>query len=437
MPRHLLPIAAGLAAVIVSSPAWAQAAVGETAPAPNVAAPAPRAIAKPHRPPAPRRIEAAKPASDAAAATLAAAPPARGGQPGNASGLAAALAPDLNSSIGIPKTIFVQRFVAESLNRFDRENRQSFTLEQLNQSVSNMEKTVREGAYRWWSEADRTKSGRIGRDDAQAASVDQFRKLTGLRADQTETKQQTGIRESFERGAAQQFSRYDVDGDGFVVRQEVDRRIAEEIERIERSARIARALVEDGSHGRKGFLDRDKATLLLSNVFDALDANRDGTLGSDEVPNAPKRTAPTPATAVLPPAKRVVPAQPAALASTGVARPAPTHPTPTGADRPPAVATTTPPAPARQHVARPAPTVHAKPQAPASATGIAETPSGAPAAAARPPVVRPRTAAPAKTPAVAQRPAPDAELFAQPLPTVRNYPVKPRAQPRPAEASAQ
>ncbi len=292
MARHLISIA-GLAAILAAGQAIAQVPGGETPSAPAATATAPRVVRKPTAPPVQRRVEVATTPSTGVASPVPNKPPApvamRPSQPGNVSGLAAALAPDLHSSIGIPKTIFVQRFVAESLNRFDRDNRLSFTSDQLNQSVSSMEKTVREGAYRWWNEADRTKSGRIGRDDAQAASVDQFRKLTGLRADQTETKQQSGIRESFERGAAQQFSRYDVDGDGFVVRQEVDRRIAEEIERIERSARIARALVEDGSHGRRGFLDRDKATLLLSNVFDSLDANHDGTLSADEIPNSPKR----------------------------------------------------------------------------------------------------------------------------------------------------
>ena len=433
MVRHLLPIAAGLAAVLATGPAGAQPA--DAVPAPTVAAPAPRALQKPHRPVAPRRIDPAKPASDPATAAPASAPTGRPGRPGNVSGLAAALAPDLHSSIGIPKTIFVQRFVAESLNRFDRENRQSFTLEQLNQSVSGMVKTVREGAYRWWSEADRTKSGRIGRDDARAASVDQFRKLTGLGPEQTETKQQAGIRESFERGAAQQFTRYDVDGDGFVVRQEVDRRIAEEIERIERSARIARALVEDGSHGRKGFLDRDKATLLLSNVFDALDANRDGTLGADEIPNSLKRVASPPSVAAGPAPKRPEAAKPVALRP-----PVPTHPAQDAASKgavdQPATTSAPPVAPVRQQASKPRP---AKPQVPATAPAAVpgETPSVAPVAAARQQTARPRPAVPAKAPPTAQRPASDAGLFAQPVPTVRDYPVRPRVQPRPAEASAQ
>lgn len=419
MARHLISIA-GLAAILAAGPAVAEIPGGETTAAPVASAPTPRVVRKPAVPASRRRVEG--PASTAEAAP----PPVamRPGQPGNVAGLVASLAPDLHSSIGIPKTIFVQRFVAESLNRFDRDNRLSFTSEQLNQSVSSMEKTVREGAYRWWNEADRTKSGRIGRDDAQAASVDQFRKLTGLRSDQTETKQQSGIRESFERGAAQQFARYDVDGDGFVVHQEVDRRIAEEIERIERSARIARALVEDGSLGRKGFLDRDKATLLLSTVFDSLDANHDGSLSADEIPNSPKRVAAAPAPTPV------------------VARTGPAHPAPTAAPAPaaplPAVAAV------RQPVAKPHPP--ASPRAPAVATPaiVAAVPSGVavqsapPApAAARPHAVRPRQAAPARTTPTAQRAAPDADLFSQPLPSVRDYPVRPRAQPRPAEAAAQ
>jgi hypothetical protein len=335
------------------------------------------------------------------------------------SGLATALAPDLHSSIGIPKTIFVQRFVAESLNRFDRDNRNSFTSEQLNQSASLMEKTVREGAYRWWNEADRTKSGRIARDDAQAASIDQFRKLTGLRADQTETKQQSGIRESFERGAAQQFSRYDVDGDGFVTRQEVDRRIAEEIERIERSARIARALVEDGSHGRRGFLDRDKATLLLSNVFDALDANHDGTLSSEEIPNSPKRIA-----VATPP----VPA---------AGRHDPVHNVPASVQSAPAVASAKLVAAPASPVARPRQSLSTK-AASTPGSAVATSEASAPTAApTRPQAARPRPVAPPKPPMAGSRTAPASELFAQPLPTVRDFPARPRMQPRPAEASVQ
>jgi Ca2+-binding EF-hand superfamily protein len=433
MARHLISIA-GLAAILAAGPAIAQVPDGETPSAP--AAAAPRIVRKPTAPPAHRRIDGPAAPSAGGASSVQSKPSApvamRPGQPSNVSGLAGALAPDLHSSIGIPKTIFVQRFVAESLNRFDRDNRLSFTSEQLNQSVSSMEKTVREGAYRWWNEADRTKSGRIGRDDAQAASVDQFRKLTGLRADQTETKQQSGIRESFERGAAQQFSRYDVDGDGFVVRQEVDRRIAEEIERIERSARIARALVEDGSHGRKGFLDRDKATLLLSNVFDTLDANHDGTLSSDEIPNSLKRVALAPAPA--PAAVRAAPihSTPAAAPASAVA-PAPAAAAPAAAA----------PAPVRQTVAKPRPP--AAPKAPTAAAATTGPTAGADQAAApaptapRPQAARPRPAAPApaRTHSTAQRTAPDANPFAQPLPSVRDFPVRQRAQPRPAEAAAQ
>lgn len=423
MARHLISIA-GLAAILVAGPAIAEITGGDTAPAPAPAAavaPAHRVARKPVGPPPRRRVDSA-PAATGAAASVAP-PPTRAG---NVSGLAAALAPDLHSSIGIPKTIFVQRFVAESLNRFDRDNRQSFTAEQLNQSVSSMERTVREGAYRWWGEADRTSSGRIARDDAQAASVDQFRKLTGLRADQTETKQQSGIRESFERGAAQQFARYDVDGDGFVVRQEVDRRIAEEIERIERSARIARALVEDGSLGRKGFLDRDKATLLLSNVFDSLDANRDGTLSSDEIPNSPKRVAVAPAP------------------SPTSARPGPAHPAPAAARMQAEAAPVPAVAAVRQPAAKPRPPVAPKASVPVAAASAAAAPVGAAVqaapsvpAAVRPQAVRPRQAVPARTPPTEPRAAAVGDVFAQPLPSVRDYPIRQRVQPRPAEAAAQ
>lgn len=430
MDRHLLPIAAGLAAILASSPSWSQATVPGAAPASDqIAGTAPETIPKPRRPVAPKRVSIPKPSVAAPAAQAAAASPGHPAPQGPAaSGLLTALYPDLSSSVGIPKTIFVQRFVAESLSRFDRENRQSLTLEQLNQNVSAMEKTIREGALRWWAESDRTGAGRIGRDDAKAASIDQFRKLTGLRPDQTETKQQSGIREGFERGAAQQFARYDVDGDGFVTKSEVERRIGEEIERIERSARIARVLVEDGSHGRKGFLDRDKATLLLSGVFDALDANHDGTLGNDEIPNSVRRPGAPAAVAVAQPLKSgSVPKQ--------VAGPPSIQPsaTPTAVVQPKVAARTVP---------RTTPKVASVGPAAGSAPALqADGPVQAapPPPALHKPVARVRPPAPPKP---APRPpaagsAPEAGLFAQPLPTVRDYPVRRPAQARPAEAAAQ
>lgn len=429
MDRHLLPIAAGLAAILASSPSWSQATVSGAAPASDqIADTAPGTMPKPRRPAAPKRVAIPKPSIAAPAAQAAAASPVHPAPQGPAtSGLLTALYPDLSSSVGIPKTIFVQRFVAESLSRFDRENRQSLTLEQLNQNVSAMEKTIREGALRWWSESDRTGAGRVGRDDAKAASIDQFRKLTGLSPDQTETRQQSGIREGFERGAAQQFARYDVDGDGFVTKPEVERRIGEEIERIERSARIARVLVEDGSHGRKGFLDRDKATLLLSGVFDALDADHDGTLGNDEIPNSVRRPGAS-AGAVAKPMKsgsaaKQVAAPPTILPSstpTAIVHPKITVGTVSKAT--PKVASVGPATESAPALQAEGP-VQAAPQPPASHKPVAKVrPPAPPKPTPRPP---------------AARPAPEAELFAQPLPTVRDYPVRRPTQSRPAEAVAQ
>lgn len=422
MARHLFFIA-GLAAILSVGPAMAETPGGEApAQSPHVAGSSTTPAPKPRRPPAPKRAPVPGEAAAAhQAAVVPAAAQSRPGPQGSPSGILAALGPDLGSSVGIPKTIFVQRFVAESLNRFDRENRQSLTLEQLNQNVSAMEKTVREGALRWWVESDRTRSGRVGLDDAKAAAVDQFRKLTGLLPDQTETRQQSSIREGFERGSAQQLARYDVDGDGFVTKAEVERRIGEEIERIERSARIARVLVEDGTHGRRGFLDKEKATLLLSGAFEALDANHDGMLGQDEIPGGRRKpeTASAEAAAkpskIVPPAKKVEdPRAPAKVAAPAVRV------------LPKAPAAVTPGATPKS--ATPAPIAESRP---AVAAGEQAAP-GKPVAKVRPPI-RPKPVP--RTPAAA--PAHEAGLFAQPLPTVRDYPVRRAAPPRPAEASAQ
>ncbi|MGU3404452.1 hypothetical protein [Methylobacterium brachiatum] len=422
MARPLFPIA-GLAAILSVGPALAQTPRGEaTVPSARIDGSATNPAPKPRRPTPPKRVSAPIPGAAAPAPKAAATSPGRHEGQGSASGLLAALGPDLASSVGIPKTIFVQRFVAESLNRFDRENRQSLTLEQLNQSVSAMEKTVREGALRWWTESDRTRSGRVGLDDAKAAAVDQFRKLTGLRPDQTETRQQSGVREGFERGAAQQFARYDVDGDGFATKAEVERRIGEEIDRIERSARIARVLVEDGTHGRRGFLDKEKATLLLSAAFEALDADRDGILGRDEIPGGRPRPDMGHSEAATKPA--------------GVA-PVPKKaeiPHPSAKPMPPAIraqpkTTTAAPSIVPPKVVVLGPSVGPQSQAPSSEQAAAPT---RPVAKAHPPS-RPRPAP--RTTAAA--PAHEAGLFAQPLPTVRDYPVRRAAPQRPAEASAQ
>ena len=422
MARPLFPIA-GLAAILSVGPALAQAPGGEaTVPSARIDGSATNPAPKPRRPMPPKRVSAPIPGAAAPAPKAAATSPGRHEGQGSASGLLAALGPDLASSVGIPKTIFVQRFVAESLNRFDRDNRQSLTLEQLNQSVSAMEKTVREGALRWWAESDRTRSGRVGLDDAKAAAVDQFRKLTGLRPDQTETRQQSGVREGFERGAAQQFARYDVDGDGFATKAEVERRIGEEIDRIERSARIARVLVEDGTRGRRGFLDKEKATLLLSGAFEALDADRDGILGRDEIPGGRPRPDAGHSEAAAKPAG-VAPVPKKAEVPHPSAKPMPS------AIRVQPKTTTAAPSIVPSKVVVPGPSVGPQSQGPSSEQAAAPT---RPVAKAHPPS-RPRPAP--RTPAAA--PAREAGLFAQPLPTVRDYPVRRAAPQRPAEASAQ
>lgn len=425
MARHLFSIA-GLAAILSVGPAMAETLGGEApAPSPHLAGSSTTSAPKPRRPPAPKRVSAPAPAPGGAAgapqvAAAPAAPSIRHAPQGSPSGILAALGPDLGSSVGIPKTIFVQRFVAESLNRFDRENRQSLTLEQLNQNVSAMEKTVREGALRWWVESDRTRSGRVGVDDAKAAAVDQFRKLTGLRSDQTETRQQSSIREGFERGSAQQFARYDVDGDGFVTKAEVERRIAEEIERIERSARIARVLVEDGTHGRRGFLDKEKATLLLSGAFEALDANRDDMLGQDEIPGGRRKPETASAEAAAKPSKIALPSKKVEDPHSPTTAAAPAVRV-----QPKAPAVATPGATSKS--APPEPPAEARP----AVTAGEQAAQIKPVAKARPPA---RAKPAPRTPAAV--PAHEAGLFAQPLPTVHDYPVRRAAPPRPAEASA-
>ena len=424
MARTSLTLAAAVAAALSAAPASAQTAP-EAAPTaaptarPAPPRPAPPKVRRPHQPTA----EAAPTAPATASTALQPAQAARPGLPAGARALADALVPDLRSSVGIPKTIFVQRFVAESLYRFDRENQRTITLDQLRQNISHMEKSVREGADRWWNEANRTKSGKVGRDDAQAAAVDQFRKLTGLSPEQTETKQQSGIRESFERGSAQQFSRFDVNGDGYVVRAEVDHRIAEDIERIERSARITRALVEDGTRGRKGFLDLDKATLALGGAFDALDANRDGILGTEELPASTRRPEVRSAAALKAP-----PAPAATATPTTAARPA---------AKPPiaAIRSTVPGQTTEARALPPAPKKLMAPTAPtATRADAAAPPADAPAQQAARPAVKPRPQPVAKpAAAAAPRPAVDPALFAQPLPTVRGYGAASRTA-QPAEA---
>lgn len=412
MARTSLTLAAAVAAALSAAPAAAQTAPEAAPTAAPVARPVPPRPAPPkvRRPPQPT-AEAAPTAPATASTALQPAQAARPGLPAGARALADALVPDLRSSVGIPKTIFVQRFVAESLYRFDRENQRTITLDQLRQNISHMEKSVREGADRWWNEANRTKSGKVGRDDAQAVAVDQFRKLTGLSPEQTETKQQSGIRESFERGSAQQFSRFDVNGDGYVVRAEVDHRIAEDIERIERSARITRALVEDGTRGRKGFLDLDKATLALGGAFDALDANRDGILGAEELPASTRRPEVRSAAALK------APPAPAATAT----------PTPPAAKPPIAARSAVPGQTTEARALPPAPKKLVAPAAPtATRADAAAAPADAPAQQAARPAVKPR-------PQPVAKPAVDPALFAQPLPTVRGYGAASRTA-QPAEA---
>ncbi|WP_238230217.1 hypothetical protein [Methylobacterium hispanicum] len=295
----------------------------------------------------------------------------------------------------------MQRFVAESLYRFDRDNRRLVTAEQLAQNIALMERNVREGADRWWRETDGAKAGKVGREDALAAAAEQFRKQTGLAADRTETLQQAGIRESFERGAAQQFARFDVDGNGVVDRSEVDLRIAEEIERIGRSARIARALVEDGTRGRKGYLDLDKATLALGEAFDELDANRDGTLGMEELPAAARAP------------------EPKALAA---AKPQPQPRTGAVAAKPPAAIAAAPSRPPEAHPKTPTPKQGSTPAASAPAPD-ARSGEATDAAVARQAVkVRPQPN-PKPAPAAARQPGPGPSFFSEPLPKVRGYGV--------------
>lgn len=385
MARTSLTLAVAVAAGLAGAPAAAQVPSG------SAASTAPPGRSTSSTPTTPKVVPPNPPAVAAVPVRQPQAP--RPFVAAGAQALADALAPDLRSSVGIPKAIFIQRFVAESLYRFDREHRRAITSEQLRQNISQMQKEVREGADRWWNEANRTKSGKVSRDDALAAATDQFRKVTGLTSDQTETKQQSSIRESFERGAAQQFSRFDVDGDGYVIRSEVDRRIMEDVERVERSARIASALIEDGTRGRKGFLDLDKATVALGGAFDALDLNRDGTLSAEELPAVARRFDPAYVTK--------------ATASTKT--PAASEP------RNPRTQTTAPRTPATS-----------APGLPKAQTET--TPAAAVAAEPARSIAKPRPQQ-AQKPA-AQRPPVDPSLFAKPLPTIQGYGVSARtAQP--------
>ena len=413
---HLIPVA--LAAAFVAATASAQTAPGpQTAQGPGSLAPASQPAPVQRNTPKIRRPQpaAAAPAVPPPDAVLRAAvpPPRRPGIPAGAAALAAALAPDLRSSVGVQRAIFVQRFVAESLYRFDRENRRLITAEQLGQNIALMEKSVREGADRWWREADRARTGKIGRDEALAAAADQFRKQTGLPVDQTETLQQAGIRESFERGAAQQFARFDVDGDGLVVRSEVDARIAEEIERIGRSARIAKALVEDDTRGRKGYLDLEKATVALGGAFDELDANRDGTLGVEELPAAARAPDPRALAGAKPRS------QPATGGGVAVA-----------AGLPAAIPAA--PGAAPETLRKPQKAKLAAPSAgPTISSDVRPEEAAAPPALPRAVKVRPQPSQKPIPPAAGQT-GPDPSVFARPLPKVRGYGVTGTA--LPAEA---